>query len=155
MAALTTNDKILGNGLKFNVRSGLWEKEIDFAVAELNATDYFALGAIPNGFIPRNLAIVQTGKTNVSGTINVYKKSDGSAALATATLGTADKVFANAEFTAAGETLVVKLGAAFTKGAVKVVVSGDQMTGVWDEAERPVSPADTVAKNVIDEPTAA
>lgn len=149
MAALTTNDKILGNGFKFNVRSGMWEKEIDFAVAGLNATEFFALGALPQGFIPRNIAIVQLGKTDVSGAVNVYNKSDDSAAVATATLSNTDKAFVNAAFTAADETLAVKLGAAFTEGVVKVVVSGDQMTGVWDEAERPPKKRDVVATNQL------
>jgi hypothetical protein len=79
----------------------------------------------------------------------VYKKSDDSAAVVTATLSTTDKVFVNAGFTAADETLAVKFGAAFTEGVVKVVVSGDQMTGVWDEAERPPKKRDVVATNQL------
>ena len=49
--------------------------------------------------------------------------------------------------------LAVKVGAGFTKGVVKVVISGDWMTGYFDEALDEASdfnPADHVRSNMTD-----
>lgn len=150
MAELTTDEKIKGNGLEWNVRSGMYERTIDFGVAGLGSASYYEIGTFPKGFVPRNIAVVELEKANTASTVGVFKKGD-SASVVSGNVGGADLGFTVAalDATAVGETLAVKLGAAFTSGSVKIVVSGDQMTGVWDESKRPVNPADAVPKNQL------
>ena len=163
MSALTTDATILGNGLGRNVRSYMLEKTVDFSTVSLGSTAYYEIGAFPAGFVPRNIAIVELRKASSSSTVKVYKKSDSSevASLSVggATLGFAAKPFDAATVASSaatitpstGATLALKFGAAFTDGAVKIVVSGDFMTGVWDEGEKslPVRPDAAVATNAF------
>ena len=164
MAALASTDtSILGNGLNENVRSYMLERVIDFAVASLGSSAYYELGALPKGFVPRNIAIVELTKASASSTVKVYGKASGdeiaSLAVGGSTLGFAVKPFDAATVSSStatitptlDETLCLKLGAAFTAGRVKVVVSGDRMTGIWDEGEKatPIKPSVAVPINKL------
>ena len=162
MAAHSNDKSILGNGLVWNVRSNMWERRIDFgAMAALDTSKYYEIGTLPKGFVPRNIALVQLTNVNSASTVKVYKTvedaDNGSAAeLASITAtasGAGATVFKPFDAAAVAATvastsatgsatitpsvnaqLAVKVGAGFTKGVVKVVISGDWMTGYFDEA---------------------
>lgn len=181
MASHTNDKSILGDGLKWNVRSYMLEKKIDFGI--LNALDtskYYEIGTLPKGFVPRNIALVQLTNVNSASTVKVYKTvedaSNGSATEIASLSATASPnavatlfkpfdaaaVSATVASTAAtgtatvtpsvGAQLAVKVGSAFTKGVVKVVISGDWMTGYFDEAldgAEDFNPADHVRVNTV------
>lgn len=153
MSALTTDVSIKGNGLKFNVRSYKLERVLDLSMVNLAAAvtssdvttnTYYEIGDLPKGFVPRNVAIVElkkqvTSTTESAAKIGVYLKSD-SAKLVERTLGTADGItvgqVSGKNLDGAGDTLCVTVDKTPTNGKVKVVVSGDVMTGAFDEGEK-------------------
>ena len=173
MAAHSNDKSILGSGLQWNVRSYMLERRIDFGVTgALDTSKYYEIGTLPKGFVPRNIALVQLTNVNSASTFKVYKTvedaSNGSATEIASLSATASpnapatlvKPFdaGVVDSTAATVTpsmdaqLAVKVGAAFTKGLVKVVISGDWMTGYFDEALDEASDfnaADHVRKNVV------
>ena len=153
MAAHSNNKTFLGDGLKWNVRSYLLEKVIDFSLmGTVDTSAYYEIGTLPKGFVPRNIAIIELVKASASSTVKVYKTvesgSDGSAteiaslAVGGGTLGFTAKPIDTAAVASSTATvtpsmnaqLAVKAGSAFTGGKVKIVVSGDQMTGYWDDS---------------------
>lgn len=153
MAAHSNNKTLLGDGLKWNVRSYLFEKVIDFSLmGTVDTSAYYEIGTLPRGFVPRNIAIVELAKASESSTVKVYKTvestSDGSAteiaslAVGGSALGFAAKPVDAASVASSTATvtpsmdaqLAVKAGAAFTGGKVKIAISGDLMTGYWDDA---------------------
>lgn len=169
MAAHSNDKSILGNGLSENVRSYNLERVLDFGIIKPSTSNYYEIGTLPAGFVPRNIAILQLTPASAASTVKVYKTvedaSDGSAteiaSVTTATSGTLGTVFkpfdgiaveqsssspyavSSAEITPSmGAQLAVKVGAAFTAGRVKVVISGDFMAGIWDEGEKfpPIKP---------------
>lgn len=180
MAAHSNDKSILGSGLQWNVRSYMLERRIDFGVTgELDTSKYYEIGTLPKGFVPRNIALVQLTNVNSASTVKVYKTvedADNGSATEIASLSAtaspnapatlfkpfdAAAVSATVASTSATGTgtitpsmdaqLAVKVGAGFTKGVVKVVISGDWMTGYFDEALDGVSdfnPADHVKNNV-------
>lgn len=155
MAELTTNTTIKADGLKFNVRSYLIERVIDFSLIGLTATTNYEIGDLPKGFVPRNVAVIELVKAGAAGTCGVYLKSD-SAKLAERTLGTAAGVtvgqVTGKNLAGAGDTICLALGAAQTTGKVKVAIAGDMMTGEWDEGIKnvaPFDPAERVPTNMM------
>ena len=174
MAAHSNDKSILGSGLQWNVRSYMLERRIDFGVTgALDTSKYYEIGTLPKGFVPRNIALVQLTNVNSASTVKVYKTvedaSNGSATeiaslSATASPNAPAKLFKPFDpgvvvaSTAATVTpsmdaqLAIKVGAGFTKGVVKVVISGDWMTGYFDEALDGASDfnaADHVRKNIV------
>ncbi len=173
MAAHSNDKSILGSGLQWNVRSYMLERRIDFGVTgELDTSKYYEIGTLPKGFVPRNIALVQLTNVNSASTVKVYKTvedaSNGSATeiaslSATASPNAPATLFKPfdpgvVDSTAATVTpsmdaqLAIKVGAGFTKGVVKVVISGDWMTGYFDEALDGASDfnaADHVRKNIV------
>ena len=151
MATLSTNKTFKGNGLKWNVRSYRFERTIDFAEFDFTASTYFEIGDLPAGFIPRALGIVELKKPTAAATLGVYLGGDYTSAaselkLAERTLGTAagntfalmtKATEASSAITLApvgvGGTLCAHVNSKPTDGLVKIVVSGDMMTGVWDD----------------------
>lgn len=153
MAAHSNDKTFLGDGLKFNVRSYLLEKVLDFGLMKpIDTSKYYEIGTLPKGFVPRNIAIIELDKASASSTLKVYKTvedaSNGSATevaslnVGGSTLGFAANpmdaaavVSSTATVTPSLEAqLAVKAGAAFTGGKVKVAISGDMMTGYWNES---------------------
>lgn len=153
MAAHSNNKTLLGDGLKWNVRSYLFEKVIDFSLmGTVDTSAYYEIGTLPRGFVPRNIAIVELAKASASSTVKVYKTveddSDGSAteiaslAVGGSALGFTAKPIDTAAVASSTATvtpsmnaqLAVKAGAAFAGGKVKIAISGDLMTGYWDDA---------------------
>lgn len=161
MSAHANNKSFLGDGLKFNVRSYLLEKVIDFSqMGTVDASAYYEIGTLPKGFVPRNLAIIELDKASDSSTVKVYKTvEDGdngsvtelaSLSVGGASLGFVAKSMQTTTVTQAGTSpfavsdvaigsladaqLAVKAGAAFTGGKVKIAISGDLMTGHWNDA---------------------
>lgn len=57
-AIASTDTKILDKGGEWNVRSGLWERKIDFSLVDLTANTEYEFLRLPKGFVPRNAAIV-------------------------------------------------------------------------------------------------
>ena len=175
MSAHSNDKSILGNGLNENVRSYMLERVIDFGIVKPSTSNYYEIGTLPPGFVPRNIAILQLTPASAASTVKVYKtvedESSGSAteiaSVTTATSGTLGTVFKPfdaaavtaevASTTATGTAtitpsmnaqLAVKVGAAFTSGRVKVVISGDRMAGIWDEADKmpPIKPTVAIQK---------
>ena len=153
MAAHSNNKTFLGDGLKANVRSYLLEKVIDFSqMGTVDTSAYYEIGTLPKGFVPRNIAIIELDKASASSTVKVYKTvEDDSSGSATevaslnvggSTLGFMAKPMDSATVSSSTATvtpsleaqLAVKAGAAFTGGKVKVAISGDLMTGYWNDA---------------------
>ena len=173
MASHSNDKSILGGGLQWNVRSYMFERRIDFGVTgALDTSKYYEIGTLPKGFVPRNIALVQLTNVNSASTVKVYKTvedaSNGSATEIASLSATASPNAPATLFkpfdagvvasTAATVTpsmdaqLAVKVGAGFTKGVVKVVISGDWMTGYFDEALDGVgdfNPADHVRVNTV------
>lgn len=177
MSALTTDTTIKGNGLRFDVRSYKLFRSLDFSLVQLGSSAYYEIGNLPAGFVPRNVAIIELTRASGACALAVYAKSD-SAKLVERTLGTAagmtvaaaqgatntvtqasESPFAVSAVTSVlgaghvGETLCVKLGAASpATGKVKIVISGDLMTDVWDEGDKTgdITPASTVLTNMND-----
>ena len=173
MAAHSNDKSILGDGLQWNVRSYMLEKKIDFGILnELDTSKYYEIGTLPKGFVPRNIALVQLKSVSTASTVKVYKTvEDASSGTATeiaslSATATGDPaavfkpfdagVVANSAATVTPSMdaqLAVKVGAQFTKGLVKVVISGDWMTGYFDEAldeAGDFDPADHVRTNETD-----
>lgn len=161
MAALTTDVTFKGDGIKFNVRSMKFERVIDFTQFDLAAATYFEIGDLPAGFIPRAVGILELKKQDTSAgesaaTFGVYLKED-STKLAERTLGTdVGNTFAlmTAGTTApvgVGGTLAVYANLKPSTGLVKVVVSGDMMTDVWDEGAKRDSfnPAEHISDTAV------
>lgn len=168
MAQLTTDTTIKGHGLRFDVRSYKLFRSIDFSLADLkgDATEdettvstYYEIGDLPPGFVPRNVALVELVKPPVAQgetgpKVGVYLKSD-SAKLVERTLGTAAGVtvgqVTGKNLAGAGDTLCLTVDAPPARGRVKVVISGDLMTDVWDEGDKTeeITPASTVLTNMI------
>lgn len=179
MAAHSNDKTFLGNGLNENVRSGNLERVLDFAVMKPATSTYYEIGTLPDGFVPRNIAILQLTPASAAATFKVYKTvedaSDGSAVeiagITTATSGTMATAFKPFDTIATevtqsssspyavsavsatvtpgvGTQLAVGVGSAFTSGRVKVVISGDQMAGVWDEGDKapPIKPTVAIKK---------
>lgn len=167
MSDLTTDSKILGKGLNENVRSYLLERVIDFAEAGLDSSSYYEIGTLPKGFVPRNIAIIELTKASASSTVKVYTKTDSvelaSVSVGGDTLGLTTASMQTVSGTApdgggsitsvsigsyANAVLALKLGSAFTAGRVKVAISGDFMTGIWDEGEKapPIKPTVAIQK---------
>ena len=153
MAAHSNDKTFLGDGLKFNVRSYLLEKVLDFGLMKpIDTSKYYEIGTLPNGFVPRNIAIIELDKASSSSTLKVYKTvedaSNGSATeIASLNVGGDTLGFTAKPMDAAtvasttatitpsiGAQLAVKAGAAFTGGKVKVAISGDKMTGYWNDS---------------------
>ncbi len=162
MAAHSNDKTILGDGLKWNVRSYLYEKVVDFSLMEkVDASAYYEVGALPRGFVPRNVAIVELARASDLGEVKVYSTvedvANGSATeVASLNVGGADLGFAAKAFADMDATLALKAGVAFTGGKIKVAVSGDMMTGHWDEAlgtSGEFDPADGVSVNATDRAT--
>ena len=173
MAAHSNDKSILGSGLQWNVRSYMLERRIDFGVTgALDTSKYYEIGTLPKGFVPRNIALVQLTNVNSASTVKVYKTvedaSNGSATeiaslSATASPNAPAKLFKPFDVGAVADSkatitpsmdaqLAIKVGAGFTKGVVKVVISGDWMTGYFDEALDGASDfnaADHVRKNIV------
>ena len=177
MSALTTDTTIKGNGLRFDVRSYKLFRSLDFSLAQLGSSPYYEIGNLPDGFVPRNIAIIELTRASSAATLAVYAKSD-SAKLVERTLGTAagitvaaaqgatntvtqssESPYAVSAVTTVlgaghrGETLCVKLSAdSPASGKVKIVISGDLMTDVWDEGDKTgdITPASTVLTNMND-----
>ena len=173
MAAHSNDKSILGSGLQWNVRSYMLERRIDFGVTgALDTSKYYEIGTLPKGFVPRNIALVQLTNVNSASTVKVYKTvedADSGSATEIASLSATASPNAPASVfkpfdtgvvasTAATVTpsmdaqLAVKVGAGFTKGVVKVVISGDWMTGYFDEAldgAEDFNPADHVRVNTV------
>ena len=163
MSAHSNDKSILGSGLQWNVRSYMLERRIDFGVTgALNTSNYYEIGTLPKGFVPRNIALVQLTNVNSASTVKVYKTvedaDNGSATEIASLSATASPnapatlfkpfdaiavtqsssspyaVSAATVTPSTGAQLAIKVGAGFTKGVVKVVISGDWMTGYFDEA---------------------
>ena len=172
MASHTNDKSILGDGLQWNVRSYMLERRIDFAALEaLDTSKYYEIGTLPNGFVPRNIALVQLTGVNTASTVKLFKTVEdaesGTAselasltATATGAPATVFKPFDAGVVDSSAATvtpsmdaqLAVKVGSAFTKGVVKVVVSGDWMTGYFDAAldgGTDFDPADHVRANSV------
>ena len=172
MAAHTNDKSILGDGLQWNVRSYMLERRIDFAALEaLDTSKYYEIGTLPKGFVPRNIALVQLTGVDAASTIKAYKTVESAeagtatelASLSATVTGAPATVFKPFDAgvvasTAATVTpsmeaqLAVKVGAAFRKGVVKVVISGDWMTGYFDAAldgGTDFDPADHVRTNTV------
>lgn len=172
MAAHTNDKSLLGDGLQWNVRSYMLERRIDFAALEaLDTSKYYEIGTLPKGFVPRNIALVQLTGVDTASTFKVYKTVESAdsgtatelASLSATATGDPATVFKPFDAgvvasTAATVTpsmeaqLAVKVGAAFKKGVVKVVVSGDWMTGYFDAAldgGTDFDPADHVRMNTV------
>ena len=136
MAALTTDATFKDNGLKWNVRSYLYERVIDFSKDVLKATTNYEIGDLPAGFVPRNVAVIELVKTASAATVGVYLKSD-STKLAERACGTSDGLtvgqVTGKNLAGAGDTLAVAVSAIPASGVVKIAVSGDMMTDVWDD----------------------
>lgn len=154
MAAITTTSQdILGNGLRYDVRSGKYFRSLDFKLSKLTGGTYYEVGDIPKGFVPRNVAVVELVKG--SGTFGVYLKSD-TTALASRALGSAEGVtvgqVTGKNLLGAGDTVCVMVNASPAAGRVKVVISGDLMTDVWDDgdAREEIKPSDAVLTNMMD-----
>ena len=174
MSAHSNDKSILGNGLNENVRSYLLERVIDFGVMGSVSTDaYYEIGTLPKGFVPRNIAVIELSKASASSTVKVYKTvEDASSGSATEiascsvggdTLGYTAASMLTVSGTApdgggsitsvsvgslANAQLAIKAGSAFTAGRVKVAISGDFMTGIWDEGEKapPIKPTVAIQK---------
>lgn len=161
MAAITsTSTAILGKdkdpvnyGGCWNVRSGHWERKIDFAALKLTAGTEYEFLVLPKHFVPRNLAIVNIDDSGV--TVTATCKSDSSKTVACAS-GAECAIASIAGASSDGEVICLKIGAATEKGCVKVVVSGDRMTGEWDSALSGggFDPASEVEHNLQPEPAA-
>ncbi len=162
MAALASTDTtIKGAGLDFNVRSYKMERTLDFNIASLTGSTYYEIGDLPKGFVPRNVAIVELESPVVASggtatTLGVYLKSD-SAKLAERVLSTAKGLtvgqVTGKNLVGAGDTICVMVNNKPSNGLVKVVISGDWMTGYFDEALDEASdfnPADHVRSNMTD-----
>jgi len=161
MAAHSNDKTFLGDGLKFNVRSYLLEKVLDFGLMKpIDTSKYYEIGTLPKGFVPRNIAIIELDKASASSTLKVYKTvedaDNGSATevaslnVGGSTLGFVAKSMQATTVTQSSSSpyavsgveigsladaqLAVKAGAAFTGGKVKVAISGDMMTGYWNES---------------------
>lgn len=150
MSALTPDVTIKGKGLNFNVRSYLLERVFDLSKVKLAAAvtsggtttnTYYEIGDLPKGFVPRNVAIVELKKQVTStdepaAKIGVYLKSD-SAKLAERTLGTAEGVtvgqVTGKNLAGAGDAICIMVDKTPTNGLVKIAISGDVMTGAFDE----------------------
>ena len=177
MAAHSNDKSLLGQGLLWNARSGMLERVVDFSQFSADTSEYYEIGTLPAGFVPRNIAVIQLTNVNSASTFKVYKTveddSSGSAteiasvsATATGAGATVFKPFDGIEVEQSSSSpyavssaavapsmdaqLAVKAGAAFTKGIFKVVISGDRMAGVWDEGDKnpPITPKDAVAVNL-------
>ena len=164
MAAHTNDKSILGDGLQWNVRSYMLERRIDFSALEaLDTSKYYEIGTLPKGFVPRNVALVQLTGVDTASTVKLFKTVE-SAEAGTATELSSLSATATGEpaavfkpFDAGGAPsmeaqLAVKVGAAFRKGVVKVVISGDWMTGYFDAAldgGTDFDPADHVRTNTV------
>lgn len=172
MAAHTNDKSLLGDGLQWNVRSYMLERRIDFsALDSLDTSKFYEIGTLPKGFVPRNIALVQLTGVDTASTIKAYKTVESAdsgtatelASLSATATGAPATVFKPFDAgvvasTAATVTpsmdaqLAVKVGAAFKKGVVKVVVSGDWMTGYFDAAldgGTDFDPADRVRANTV------
>ena len=161
MAAHANNKTFLGKGLEWNVRSYLFEKVIDFSLmGTLDTGAYYEIGTLPKGFVPRNLAIIELAKASASSTVKVYKTVEdaengsvteiASLSVGGDTPGFVAKSMQTTTVTQAGTSpyavsgvaigsladaqLAVKVGSAFTGGKVKIAISGDLMTGYWNDA---------------------
>lgn len=153
MAAHSNDKTFLGDGLKFNVRSYLYEKVLDFGIMKpIDTSKYYEVGTLPKGFVPRNIALIELDKASASSTLKLYKTvedaSNGSAteiaslSVGGSTLGMIAKPMDAATVADSTATvtpslmaqLAVKAGAAFTGGKVKIAISGDMMTGYWNES---------------------
>lgn len=172
MAAHTNDKSLLGDGLQWNVRSYMLERRIDFsALDSLDTSKFYEIGTLPKGFVPRNIALVQLTGVDTASTIKLFKTVESAdsgtatelASLTATATGAPATVFKPFDAgvvasTAATVTpsmdaqLAVKVGAAFKKGVVKVVVSGDWMTGYFDAAldgGTDFDPADRVRANTV------
>ena len=172
MAAHSNDKGILGGGLQWNVRSYMLERRIDFGELDgLDTSKYYEIGTLPKGFVPRNVALVQLTNVDSASTVKLFKTvedaDNGSAteiaSLSATATGEPAKVFKPFDAgvvasTAATVTpsmdaqLAIKVGAAFKKGVVKVVISGDWMTGYFDAAldgGTDFNPADHVRVNSV------
>ena len=76
-AIASTDTKILDKGGEWNVRSGLWERKIDFSLVDLTANTEYEFLRLPKGFVPRNAAIVNL-KTPPGCKVTLTAKSDSS-----------------------------------------------------------------------------
>ena len=76
-AIASTDNKILDNGGEWNVRSGLWERKIDFSIVDLTANTEYEFLRLPKGFVPRNAAIINL-KLLGDCKVTVTAKSDSS-----------------------------------------------------------------------------
>ena len=177
MAAHSNDKSILGNGLNENVRSYMLERVLDFGLIKPLTSNYYEIGTLPAGFVPRNIAILLLTPASAASTVKVYKtvedESSGSAteiaSVTTATSGTLGTVFkpfdgivveqsssspyavSSAAITPSmGAQLAVKVGSAFTAGRVKIVISGDQMAGIWDEGDKNPSIKPSVAVQKVE-----
>ena len=164
MAAHSNDKSILGDGLQWNVRSYMLERRIDFGVTgALDTSKYYEIGTLPKGFVPRNIALVQLTGVDTASTIKVYKTVEDTesgtateisslSATATGSTATVFKPFDSGATPSMEAQLAVKVGAAFRKGVVKVVISGDWMTGYFDAAldgGTDFDPADHVRTNTV------
>ncbi|MGN0846435.1 MAG: hypothetical protein ACI4RA_03510 [Kiritimatiellia bacterium] len=140
MAAHSNNKNFLGDGLQWNVRSYLFERVLDFSLmGTVDPSAYYEIGTLPKGFVPRNVAIIELAKVRASGTVDVYStvedaESGSATKLASLAVGGATPGFVAAALATANAQLAVKAGAAFTGGKVKIAISGDLMTGYWDDS---------------------
>ena len=76
-AIASTDTKILDKGGEWNVRSGLWERKIDFRLVDLTANTEYEFLRLPKGFVPRNAAIVNL-KSPPGCKVTLTAKSDSS-----------------------------------------------------------------------------
>ena len=162
MAALTTDVTFKGDGIKFNIRSMKFERVIDFTHFDFTAATYFEIGDLPAGFIPRAVGILELKKQDTSAgesaaTFGVYLAADGTK-LAERTLGTdVGNTFAlmiakdTLTPVGVGGTLAIYANLKPSTGLVKVVVSGDMMTDVWDEGAKRDSfdPAEHISDTAV------
>ena len=169
MSQLITDTTIKGHGLRFDVRSYKLFRSIDFSLADLKGdvknedttvSTYYEIGDLPPGFVPRNVALVELVKPPVAESetgakVGVYLKSDGSKVVER-TLGTAAGItvgqVTGKNLAGAGDALCLTVDAPPARGRVKVVISGDLMTDVWDEGDKTeeITPASTVLTNLMD-----
>lgn len=158
MAAHSNDKTILGDGLKWNVRSHLFERTVDFfLMGKVDADAYYEIGTLPKGFVPRNVAVVELAKASEASTVALFKTVEGESGSATsvvsASVGGDEPALEVKAFGDADAQLALKAGAAFAGGKVKVAISGDMMTGYWDEAlgtSGGFNAADGVSVNVTD-----
>lgn len=163
MAGLASTDvTVKGDGLNFNVRSYKLERLIELdkvaLVGDADTPTYYEIGDIPAGFVPRNVAIVEIKKyaTPVGGSapkVGVYLKGD-STKVVERTLGSAEGLtvgqLTGKNLTGAGETVCIAATAALTNGVIKIVLSGDMMTDVWDDGlgRDAFDPAEAIQHNM-------